>query len=78
MSKTQIQEQSRDEIRMKEEKIRAKHEASFDFYEYTTVYSLICIISLTGLEHKHTYNLACFLSIRTCNGVIRIALLQTC
>jgi len=37
MSKIQSQEQSRDEIRMKEEKIRAKHEASFDFYEYTTV-----------------------------------------
>jgi len=33
MSKTQSQEQGRGEIRMKEEKRRAKHEASFDFYE---------------------------------------------
>ena len=33
MSKTQSQEQSRDEIRVKEEKRRAKHEASFDLHE---------------------------------------------
>ena len=33
MSTTQNEEQSKDEICMKEEKRRAKHEASFDFYE---------------------------------------------
>jgi len=33
MSKSQSQEQSRDEICKKEEKRQAKHEASFDFYE---------------------------------------------
>jgi len=43
----------------------------------TSVYSMVCIVSLTGLEHKHTHNLACFRCIRTCNGVIRIAILQT-